>query len=61
MYLLSIEIATQIKDDYTLLSVRDNGIGIDLETYGSKLFPHFTGSTLKIQQEQVWVYISSKI
>jgi PAS domain S-box-containing protein len=38
---LSIEISTQIKDDYTLMSVRDNGIGIDLEAYGSKLFTPF--------------------
>ncbi len=38
---LCIEITTQLKDEYTLLSIRDNGIGIDLDVYGNKLFSPF--------------------
>lgn len=33
-----IQISTQIKDNHLLLSFRDNGLGIDLKTNGSKLF-----------------------
>ena len=33
-----IELKTQIKDDYVVLSIKDNGLGIDLEKYGDTLF-----------------------
>ena len=33
-----IELKTHIKDDYVVLSIKDNGLGIDLEKYGDTLF-----------------------
>ena len=33
-----VHLSTQIKDNYTILIVEDNGLGIDLEKNGSKLF-----------------------
>jgi PAS domain S-box-containing protein len=33
-----LEFTTEKKDGYNLLYIKDNGIGIDLEKYGSKLF-----------------------
>ena len=38
---LRIEIRTRKSGDYVLLSVRDNGIGIDLEKYKEKLYKPF--------------------
>ncbi len=38
---LRIEISTKRKGNYTLLSIHDNGIGIDLNKYGDKLFSPF--------------------
>jgi PAS domain S-box-containing protein len=39
---LSIEITTRLQHDYTLLTIRDNGTGIDLEKYRDKLFAPFS-------------------
>ncbi|MFD1551075.1 hypothetical protein DNU06_04255 [Putridiphycobacter roseus] len=33
-----INIGLETTDEYTILSIKDNGLGIDLEKYGSKLF-----------------------
>jgi len=33
-----IEITTTIKKDYVILSIKDNGMGIDMKKYGDKLF-----------------------
>lgn len=33
-----IEITSSIEDDYIILSIKDNGKGIDMEKYGDKLF-----------------------
>lgn len=33
-----IEISSHIEDKYTVLTIKDNGIGIDLEKYGEKIF-----------------------
>lgn len=33
-----IELSTQKTEDYTILSISDNGIGLDLKKYGTKLF-----------------------
>ncbi|NNJ87809.1 MAG: HAMP domain-containing histidine kinase, partial [Eudoraea sp.] len=33
-----IHLSAEIKDDYTILSIKDNGLGIDLEEHGDKLF-----------------------
>src|SRR4029077_5700505 len=33
-----ISLRTQIKEPFICLSIQDNGLGIDLEKYGSKLF-----------------------
>lgn len=33
-----ISFTTREENDYTILSIRDNGLGIDLQKYGSKLF-----------------------
>ena len=38
---LKIDIISKNKGDYTLLSVSDNGIGINMEVYGDKLFSPF--------------------
>ncbi len=38
---LHIEVISQIKGEYTLLTVKDNGVGIDLERCGDKLFTPF--------------------
>lgn len=38
---LRIEICTRISDEYTLLSISDNGQGIDLDVYAGKLFSPF--------------------
>lgn len=38
---LKIEISTKRKEDYILLSIKDNGIGIDLDKNGEKLFKPF--------------------
>ncbi len=38
---LCIDITTHLKKDYTLLTVSDNGVGIDLKKYGDKLFLPF--------------------
>ncbi len=46
---LSIEISSEMKGSFILLTVRDNGKGIDMEKYGEKLFSPFlrfnTGNT----------------
>ena len=34
----TIEINSHIEDKYTVLTIKDNGIGIDLEKYGEKIF-----------------------
>ena len=33
-----IRLSAETEGDYTVLSVQDNGIGIDLDTHGKKLF-----------------------
>lgn len=38
---LCIEIKSQVENDYTLLSISDNGLGIDMKKYGAKLFSPF--------------------
>src|SRR5690606_18881028 len=38
---LAVGITTQSDNDFTLLTVSDNGIGINLESYGNKLFSPF--------------------
>ncbi len=47
---LSVQITTQYKDDFTLLAISDNGIGIDLESYGKKLFSPFHRVNPKINK-----------
>jgi PAS domain S-box-containing protein len=38
---LTVKITTQSTADFTLLTISDNGIGIDLDSYGKKLFSPF--------------------
>ncbi len=33
-----IHLSAETKGDYTILSIKDNGLGIDLEEHGDKLF-----------------------
>ena len=34
----TLKFSTEKKGEYTLLNIEDNGLGIDLDKYGSKLF-----------------------
>jgi len=35
---LTIELSSYYEDDFVVLKIKDNGLGIDLKTYGDKLF-----------------------
>lgn len=57
-----VVLTTRLTDDYLVLSIKDNGIGIDLERFGKKLFgmyatftdnPEATGIGLFITKNQI--------
>lgn len=59
---LTIEIASQAKEEYTLLTVRDNGVGIDLERYGKQLFAPFQRiNSRKVKGTGIGLYLIKDI
>ncbi len=59
---LKIEISTVPKNSFTLLMVKDNGIGIDLQNYGNQLFKPFTRiSSVKTEGTGIGLYIIKTI
>lgn len=44
---LKIELETDYTDDYVLIKIKDNGIGINLDKYRDQLFTTFTRITDK--------------
>lgn len=39
---LTVEVSTRKEDDYIVLQIKDNGIGMNMERIGEKLFKPFT-------------------
>ncbi len=59
---LYIEISTQLQHDYTLLSISDNGMGIDLKKYRDKLFsPFHRLNTKKTKGTGIGLYMIKNI
>ncbi len=56
-----IEIASRRTDDQVILSFEDNGIGIDMERYRSKLFQMFNRFHNHVEGSGVGLYIVHKI
>ncbi len=56
-----IEITTVISEGYVCLVVKDNGLGIDLNAYGSKLFGLFQRFHLAIEGDGVGLHIVKSI
>ncbi len=54
---LKILISTYIKDGETLLTVKDNGLGIDLHTYGRKIFNLYQVFHTGYESKGVGLYI----
>jgi PAS domain S-box-containing protein len=56
-----IKITTHKKDKYILLTVADNGIGIDIKNAGTELFKPFKRFTLKAEGTGMGLYIVNNI
>jgi two-component system CheB/CheR fusion protein len=54
---LRVEVSTQTKEDYLLLTVADNGRGIDLERYRKKLFKPFEQLTRQASGQGIGMHL----
>lgn len=52
-----INISTQKVDDYILLQISDNGIGLDLKKYGNNLFKPFNRFTNKAEGQGIGLHL----
>lgn len=53
-----INLTVERKDNYTVLSIQDNGIGIDLEKYGDKLFGMYKTFHNNVDARGIGLYIT---
>jgi len=56
-----IEISAEQNDDYTILTIKDNGSGIDLDQHGKKLFGLFKRFHLHTEGKGIGLYITKSI
>jgi PAS domain S-box-containing protein len=54
---IRIQVKTRREDGYILLTVKDNGIGMDLERYGKNLFKPFTRFTKKADGKGIGLHL----
>jgi PAS domain S-box-containing protein len=52
-----IKLHTQKEDDFIILTIQDNGIGIDLEKYGQNLFKPFNRFTNKAEGQGIGLHL----
>jgi signal transduction histidine kinase len=53
-----IRISTSVNEDYTILRIADNGLGIDLKKHGSKLFGMYKTFHENAEARGIGLYIT---
>lgn len=54
---LEIKLATDLVDDYVVISCNDNGLGIDLSRFGNKLFSLYSRFHIQVNGKGIGLYL----